>query len=120
MPFVVASFQEEIYRQRLSVVLVREIIILREVFVEYKKRYNHNTDHLTIQKLGEILKFPPTNAKYNRIATEPKPAMPEHCKVPGDAVASYRKYYILEKRRFATWKSPAKIPEWYIEGVKHA
>ena len=45
--------------------------------------------------------------------------MPEHCKVPGDSVASYRKYYILEKRRFATWKSPAKIPEWYMEGVKH-
>ena len=97
--------------------LYKHMMALNE---EYKKRYNHSTDHLTIQKLGEILKFPPTNALYNRIATEPKPAMPEHCKVPGDAVASYRKYYILEKRRFATWKSPAKIPEWYIEGVKHA
>jgi hypothetical protein len=51
--------------------------------------------------------------RYNKIATDPTPAMPEHCKVPGDSVASYRKYYILEKRRFATWKSPAKIPEWY-------
>ena len=87
---------------------------------EYKKRYNHTKNHVTIDKLGEVLKFPPNNAKYNKIATEPKPAMPEHCKVPGDAVASYRKYYILEKRRFATWKSPAKIPEWYIEGVKNA
>ena len=45
--------------------------------------------------------------------------MPEHCKVPGDAVASYRKYYILEKRRFATWKAPSKMPEWYREGVKN-
>ena len=97
--------------------LYKHMMALNE---EYKKRYNHNTDHLTIQKLGEILKFPPTNALYNRIATEPKPAMPEHCKVPGDAVASYRKYYILEKKRFATWKSPAKIPQWYIEGVKNA
>ena len=42
----------------------------------------------------------------------------EHCKVPGDGVGSYRKYYIMEKRRFATWKSPAKIAEWYTEGVK--
>ena len=56
--------------------------------------------------------------KYLTIETEPKPAMPEHCKIPGDAVGSYRKYYIMEKRRFATWKSPAKIPEWYQEGVK--
>ena len=85
---------------------------------EYKKRYNHTTDHLTIQKLGEILKHPPKNALYNKIATDPKPAMPEHCKVPGDAVASYRKYYIIEKQRFATWKSPAKVQLWYSEGVK--
>ena len=90
------------------------------LYEAYKKRYNHNIDHLTIQKLGEILKFPPTNANYNKIATEPKPAMPEHCKVPGDAVASYRKYYILEKRRFATWKSPATIQEGNIEGLKNA
>ena len=87
---------------------------------EYKKRYNHTEDHVTIQKLGELLAHPPKNAKINKIATDPQPAMPEHCKIPGDAVASYRKYYILEKRRFATWKSPAKTPEWYIEGVKHA
>ena len=83
---------------------------------EYKKRYNHTDDHVTIQKLGELLAHPPKNAKINKIATDPQPAMPEHCKVDGDAVASYRNYYILEKKRFATWKSPAKIPEWYKEG----
>jgi len=85
---------------------------------EYKKRYNHTEDHVTIQKLGEILKSPPKNANYKKIATEPKPAMPEYCKVPGDAVKSYRNYYIFEKQRFATWKSPAIIPQWYSEGVK--
>jgi hypothetical protein len=85
---------------------------------EYKKRYNHTKNHVTIDKLGEVLKHPPMNAKYNVIATDPKPAMPDYCKIPGDAVGSYRKYYIMEKRRFATWKSPAKVPEWYIEGVK--
>jgi len=86
---------------------------------EYKKRYNHTKNHVTIDKLGDILKHPPKNAKYNKIATEPTPANAEHCKVPGDAVASYRKYYILEKKRFATWKAPAKIPEWYRQGVKN-
>jgi len=85
---------------------------------EYKKRYNHTEDHITIQKLGEVLKLPPI--KFKNIfepQTEPKPAMPEHCKVKDDAVASYRKYYIIEKRRFATWKSPAIIPDWYVEGI---
>jgi len=45
--------------------------------------------------------------------------MPDECKVPGDVVASYRKYYIMKKQRFATWKSPAKMPEWFAEGVKN-
>ena len=94
--------------------LYKHMIALND---EYKKRYNHTKNHVTIDKLGDILKHPPKNAKYNKMATDPKPAMPEHCKVPGDSVASYRKYYILEKRRFATWKSPAKMPDWYKKGV---
>lgn len=85
---------------------------------EYKKRYNHTKDHLAIQKLGEILKSPPTNLKNSDvIETEPTPAMPEYCKVKNDSVASYRKYYIHEKKRFATWKSPAKMPQWFLEGI---
>ena len=86
---------------------------------EWKKRYGHTRDHVAVQKLGEILKHPPMNAKINKIATPIKPAMPEHCKIPGDGVGSYRRYYILEKRRFATWKSPAKTPSWYSEGIKN-
>ena len=86
---------------------------------EYKKRYNHTKDHVAVQKLGNLLKHPPKNAKINKIATQPTPAMPDECKVPGDSVQSYRRYYIMKKRRFATWKAPATIPEWYIEGVKN-
>ena len=84
---------------------------------EYKKRYNHTEDHITIQKLGEVLKLPPI--KFKNIfepQTEPKPAMPEECVVPGDTVASYRKYYIMKKNRFATWKD-TPIPQWYTEGL---
>ena len=44
--------------------------------------------------------------------------MPDECIVPGDSVASYRKYYIMKKVRFATWKAPAKMPEWFAEGIK--
>mgnify|MGYP001158671816 FL=1 len=85
---------------------------------EYKKRYNHKDDHIAIQKLGEVLKLPPI--KFKNIFSAPtdiKPAMPDYCKIKGDAVASYRKYYIMEKRRFATWKSPATTPAWYVDGV---
>ncbi|MCB9357452.1 MAG: hypothetical protein H6505_02675 [Calditrichaeota bacterium] len=39
-------------------------------------------------------------------------AMPDDCKVPGDAVAAYRKFYHLHKAKFAVWKySPT--PEWF-------
>ncbi len=39
-------------------------------------------------------------------------AMPDVYKVPGDAVAAYRRFYIGEKASFATWtKRP--IPTWF-------
>jgi hypothetical protein len=46
--------------------------------------------------------------------------MPDECKIPGDAVASYRKYYIMKKRSFATWKSPSVMPDWYKKGIENA
>ena len=39
-------------------------------------------------------------------------AMPDECKV-NNPVDSYRRYYMLEKRGFATWKN-REIPFWYI------
>ena len=61
----------------------------------------------------------PKNAKINKIATDPQPAMPDECKVPGDAVQSYRNYYVMKKRRFATWKAPSTVPEWYAEAIQN-
>ena len=76
-------------------------------------------DHVAIQKLGQILSSPPKNALINKIATDPQPAMPDECKVPGDSIASYRKYYIMKKARFATWKNRVP-PKWFAEGlIKH-
>ena len=85
---------------------------------EYKKRYNKDVDHVSISKLKDLLKEPPKNANLNAIGTDATPAMPDECIVPGDSVASYRKYYIMKKNRFATWKSPAVIPQWYSEGLE--
>ena len=85
---------------------------------EYKLRYNHTKDHLAVQKLGELLRQPPKNINVRAIGTDATPAMPDECIVPGDSVASYRKYYIMKKVRFATWKAPSKMPDWFAEGVK--
>ena len=87
---------------------------------EFKMRYGHILDHKTVQLLEGALMYPPKNISLNTIATDPPPAMPEYCKIPGDSVASYKKYYIYEKQRFATWKSPSTVPAWYIDGVKEA
>ena len=87
---------------------------------EFKMRYGHILDHKTIQLLEGPLMYPPRNISLNTIATDPPPAMPEYCKIKGDSVASYKKYYIYEKQRFATWKSPSTVPAWYIDGVKEA
>jgi len=42
-------------------------------------------------------------------------AMPDQYKGP-DAVEAYRKYYILDKTRFAYWKDEKTIPTWFIDG----
>ena len=38
-------------------------------------------------------------------------AMPNECKI-GNAVESYRNYYMVEKRRMASWKN-RETPEWF-------
>ena len=86
---------------------------------EYKLRYNHTKDHLAVQKLGELLRQPPKNINIKALATDATPAMPDECIVPGESVASYRKYYIMKKVRFATWKAPSKMPDWFKEGVEN-
>lgn len=44
-------------------------------------------------------------------------AMPDACKVPGDAVAAYRRYYVAEKMRFASYRGRA-WPTW-MRASKH-
>ena len=85
---------------------------------EYKLRWQKNVNHVSVDKLADLLKHPPKNAPLNVIGTDADPAMPDHCKIAGDVVGSYRKYYILEKRRFAKWeKHGAVMPEWYRKGI---
>jgi len=44
-------------------------------------------------------------------------AMPDQYKVEDDAVQAYRNYYIGDKARFAKWKEPSLVPEWFSEAA---
>lgn len=80
---------------------------------EYTYRYGktHSMEKLYRDYLG----FPPRNLLFKPFV-EPPQAMPDACKVQGDAVKAYRQYYIQEKSRFAKWKK-GNTPDWYREGI---
>ena len=110
------STQWVMYNLHNYVWLYRHMMALHS---QFKLRYNKSEDHMTIQKLGNVLKDAPKKLPV-RDSKEPTPAMPDECKVPGDSVASYRKYYIMKKKDFATWKYPAVMPNWYKKGIENA
>jgi len=43
--------------------------------------------------------------------TEPTPAMPDHYKVHGDSISSYKNYYLGDKQRMFSWKK-RETPSW--------
>ncbi len=74
---------------------------------EYKYRFNKSNDHKSIIVLKEIQAF-----QYQSHGLTPfAQAMPVKYKVKGDAVLSYRQFYIGEKLSFARWTKRA-IPPW--------
>ena len=77
---------------------------------EYTHRYGKI--HSTESKLGEILQIKPKNIKDNGFV-EPPQAMPDYCKVPGDSIKAYQKYYVEEKIGFAKW-TKRDIPNWFV------
>lgn len=75
---------------------------------EYRYRYRRENDHASIAVLGKI-----ENHRFASIGlTGFAQAMPDEYKVPGDAVAAYRKFYLAEKAGFATWTRRAP-PAWW-------
>jgi len=81
---------------------------------EYRNRYGRN--HMTYEKLKDVILRVPKNISNINEFTEPPQAMPDDVKVEGDVVTAYRNYYIKHKKKFATWKNE-QIPEWYLEGI---
>ena len=45
--------------------------------------------------------------------TEPTPAMPDHYKVAGNSIQSYRNYYLGDKQRMFSWKN-RPTPSWIL------
>jgi len=76
---------------------------------EYTYRYEkiHKTE-----SLKSWLSTLPNNIPTGNF-TQPTPAMPEDCKIVGNSLTSYRKYYIQNKSHIAKWKKRS-IPDWYI------
>ena len=83
----------------------------REFTYRYGKQHGASKPWLWLQR-------PPKNLKRDGLTPMPQ-AMPDYCKIVGDSIGAYRKYYINEKKRFATWKGKIngrEIPEWYVSG----
>ena len=86
---------------------------------EWKIRWNHLEDgkRHDSERMGEIFKTAPvgipTSSKFDFVTPfYPIAIVNKSCIVEGDAVESYRNYYRVDKRRFATWRCNRK-PEWF-------
>lgn len=76
---------------------------------EYRFRYEKDNDHASIKVLEEIQQF-----RYEAQGmSDFVQAMPVEYKVPGDAVAAYRAFYLAEKYHFARWTRRPE-PDWWI------
>jgi uncharacterized CHY-type Zn-finger protein len=79
-----------------------------ELLREYNYRYP-NREHACGRHIVWLHMYPPSGL-HDIGWTEPIPAMPEQYK-SGDAIASYRRYYIAEKRGFAKYTGRHR-PHW--------
>jgi hypothetical protein len=82
--------------------------MFRDLIQEYNYRYGKV--HKCSMLLGD-LQYPPNNIPKNKPFTEPTPAMPDHYKVAGDSVSSYKNYYLGDKQRMFSWKN-RPTPSW--------
>jgi hypothetical protein len=83
--------------------------LFQALMAEYTHRYGKT--HATSRLEMHLAKLPKNIPQKS--FTEPTPAMPDDVKVPGDSIASYRKYYIQNKPHLASWKK-RPVPDWYL------
>ena len=96
--------------------------LLEECCIEYSYRYG-KTHKVESSGLMQALKnnFPKNIS--DKPFTEPTPAMPDECKVAGDSLTSYRRYYIMNKTHLWSWSgkiNSRERPQWLSEFLKKA
>lgn len=79
---------------------------------EYRRRYG-NKEHACEAMCWRHLQWVPQHMPRGP-RTPFAQCMPAQYKSPS-AVSAYRKYYRGEKRSFAKWSAPAKVPTWFKE-----
>jgi hypothetical protein len=85
--------------------------LTEEFFLRFCKR------HMTYIAMREHLRDAPPYIRDDIGLTAFAQVMPKELR-DVDAVVAYRRYYLKCKRRFLSWTSPAKVPDWVIEGLK--
>jgi hypothetical protein len=85
--------------------------LLQQLCKEYTFRYGkiHKCERDGL--VNYLLMNRPNNITQGEF-TEPTPAMPNEVKILNDSIASYRNYYIINKRHLANWKL-RETPSWY-------
>jgi hypothetical protein len=83
--------------------------LARALNAEYRYRHAKLRDHASIAVLDRLEDFRFESAGMTAFAQ----AMPDQYKVPGDAVAAYRAFYLGEKHAFARW-THRPPPDWWI------
>ena len=78
---------------------------LFSLFIELMREYNYRYGKIhACMRLASTLKDAPHNIPIGNF-TEPTPAMPDHYKVAGDSIQSYKNYYLGDKQRMFSWKN---------------
>lgn len=88
--------------------------LFRACLDEYQYRYKRT--HAT-SRVDDYLRLIPNSIPKGEF-TDPTPAMPDECKVPGNHLESYKRYYIDKKADMAKW-TDREPPTWFIEGIKN-
>jgi hypothetical protein len=86
---------------------------LYELWYHLLREYTHRYGKIhACARLEKDLAPAPAKIKIGEFYP-PTPAMPDECKIPGNSLNSYHKYYIERKNHFAKW-TKREIPNWYI------
>ncbi len=89
--------------------------LLEWTCVEYTHRYGKAHSVYLSGLMQELKNNFPKNLPIGPF-TEPTPAMPDDCKIPGNSIASYQKYYVEKKRPFARWTN-RPMPDWFANAL---